>query len=570
MGDRAAKKASPGRGRTGIKILLCAVFSFLCSVLLVVGRTVYRTNSVHSLFDTGPHRAAACGAITVLWILCMAVSAAAYRGLGFLTGRCVRFARTSPAGPLYTADGRVKRWVFPVTWAAVFASWIPAFMAYYPGITAYDTYVQSRQAMGGLAAITRYHPPLHTMFWGLCIKAGAALGVDATLIYAPIQMAMLSFAFAVMLVFMLRRHCHPAVIVCSALYIVLDPVIAIFSVEMVKDSMLTVFLILLTVCLAALTDKLNETGGQSTAGIRFWLILGVLTAICCLLRNNIFYAVVLFLPFALMVCGRYRRQLAVTVGGALAVFLLINGPVYSALGIGEGNAREMLSVPIQQITTVAVQRGDDLSDKDREAIDAFLPYDELPDLYEPRFADYAKNAFDSEYFGEHKREFAQLWMDLFGRFPQEYWSAFLTLNIQLWYPGSAAVDPSSLADPDSDRRYIETFIFPSEYCSGERAGRFPRLLAYYEDVANFSDWMGWPVIRVLFALWAPIWILVICFFLLMARGRPEKTLILYIPAFLWLTYMAGPTSALRYVFPIMALYPLIIAVTLQAQEVSAG
>ena len=59
-----------------LKIVLCCIFSFLCSILLVVGRTVYRTNSLHTLWDT-PGRLAA----TLVAILGVAAAAAAISAL---------------------------------------------------------------------------------------------------------------------------------------------------------------------------------------------------------------------------------------------------------------------------------------------------------------------------------------------------------------------------------------------------------------------------------------------------------------------------------------------------------
>lgn len=567
--------------RSKKQILLCIIFGILSSLLLVTGRTVYRTNSMHSLWDTSGHLAATLVSFLTLSLVCAAVFTALLYLSDKLTSICLQ----------RTPVEKLPKWLFPALWLLNFVSRIPAFLAYYPGITSYDTYSQSRQALAGFYGMNKYHPPLHTIFWAVCIRAGRILGIDATVIYELIQMAALSLAFAAMLYYMIRRNYHPAVVLCSVLYTVLNPVIAIFSLEMVKDSVLSVFLILLSVRLAELSDAVwtrkcdandlkcdtdtsgcdadvpaGEAGavlpdGQTEPDAAFWLSLTSLAAVLCLLRNNAVYTVILFLPFAFLMARGYRLQILSSLAAALVIFGVVNGPVYHALGISEGNSREMLSVPIQQITTVVVQREDDLTEKDYEAIGHFLPYDKLAEDYNPRFADYAKNAFRTDYFDDHKREFAGLWLNLFGRFPEEYCSAFLSLNIQLWYPGSSAIDPYS------GREYIETNIYASEYCSGERTGHFPLLLSFYESVAKYSPWMGLPVLSVLFALWTPLWLLAVCFFILAARSRLEKTLILFIPFFLWLTYMAGPVSCTRYMFPIMTLYPLILSVTIHAEAV---
>ena len=559
-----------GKGSRKLQIVLCCIFSILCSILLVVGRTVYRTHSLHSLWDT---RSRLAGTLAVL--LGVAAAAAVISVLAFFVLEKLTGLFSGSPAQVTESPGRK---LFPIFWILSFVSWIPAFLAYYPGIMSYDTYSQSRQVLEGLSGINKYHPPLHTLFWALCIKAGAVLHIDATLIYEPIQMLMLSFAFAVMLSYMVRRRCR-------ALFIMLNPVIAIFSLEMVKDSWVAVFIILVTVRLAELSDavwekkregsfdgagrqglygKSSHSASESGLSVSFWVSLTFLTTVLCLLRNNIVYAVILSLPFMLILARGYRVRVLASFLAALVAFGAINGPFYHALGIQEGNSREMLSVPIQQITTVVVnhgfetdpERSNPLTSQDYEAIEHFLPCDKLPDAYNPRFADYAKNSFDSQYFDTHKGEFVKLWLDLFKRYPEDYWSAFLDLNIQLWYPGSTAIDPYS------EREYIETGIYKSDYCSGVRTERFPRLLSFYENVAGYSSWMDLPVLSALFAFWTPVWFFVIAFFVLAARGRLEKAVILFIPFFLWFTYLAGPVSCTRYVFPMMVLYPLIVCVLL--------
>ena len=553
---------SSGKGSRKLKIVLCCIFSVLCSILLVVGRTVYRTHSLHTLWDT---RTRLAGTLTAF--LGTAAAAAVVSSLSFIVlGKLAEIFSTRK-------EKRPGRKLFLAFWLLAFASWIPAFLAYYPGITAYDTYPQSRQALEGLKGMNKYHPPLHTIFWALCIRAGAALHIDATVIYELLQMLMLSFAFAVMLYYMVRRNYHPFLVLCSALFVMLNPVIAIFSLEMVKDSGVAIFFILVTVRLAELSDAVWEkkragasrkASSGSRLSVRFWLSLAFLTAVLCLLRNNAVYAVILSLPFMVILARGYRIHVLAAFLAALFMYGAVNGPVYHALGIQEGNSREMLSVPIQQITTVVVNHGFEadpahstpLTAQDYKAIGQFLPCDKLPEAYNPRFADYAKNSFDSQYFDTHKGEFVRLWLDLFKRYPEDYWSAFLDLNIQLWYPGSTAIDPYA------EREYIETGLYESEYCSGVRTERFPRLLSFYENAADYSSWMDLPVLSALFAFWTPVWFFVIAFFVLAARGRLEKAVILFIPFFLWFTYLAGPVSCTRYVFPMMVLYPLIVCVLL--------
>ena len=98
-----------------------------------------------------------------------------------------------PAGP----EGKSR---FPLFWGVIFLAWLPALLAYWPGIHAYDAWLETPQALGPLSGLSRLTPPLHTMFWALCIRVGRACGVNPLTLYAVLQMLAVSAAFAMVAV----------------------------------------------------------------------------------------------------------------------------------------------------------------------------------------------------------------------------------------------------------------------------------------------------------------------------------------------------------------------------------
>ena len=74
--------------------------------------------------------------------------------------------------------------------------------------------------------------------------------------------------------------------------------------------------------------------------------------------------------------------------------------------------------------------------------------------------------------------------------------------------------------------------------------------------------MDKPVIRVIFGINTPIWLMLICMVLLIVK-RDYRIIIVFMPSLLlWATYLLGPVSYFRYVYPIIVLYPLFIFMTL--------
>ena len=86
-----------------------------------------------------------------------------------------------------------SKYFFFIVWGVIFLLWIPCILAFYPGNYSFDIPWQTLSK--------RFHPLLHTGFWVICVNLGSITGIDATLIYAIIQMAVLSAAFAKIILF---------------------------------------------------------------------------------------------------------------------------------------------------------------------------------------------------------------------------------------------------------------------------------------------------------------------------------------------------------------------------------
>lgn len=176
--------------------------------------------------------------------------------------------------------------------------------------------------------------------------------------------------------------------------------------------------------------------------------------------------------------------------------------------------------------------------------------------FNPRFADPVKRLFVSD----DKAGFLSIWLDLGLTYPKDYLKEFLNLNIPYWYL------PASNIDPYSQRDYIETGIYKSEYYSFERTEGFPLLHAWYDAAAQ--DKLGsrvWPLAPFL-SISLPIWLLLACCCTLVATGRKRGALFCIVAIAFWVTFLFGPVSNFRYVFPLLCIYPIAIASVLRPRE----
>lgn len=515
------------------------IFSAVYSVCLFFGKLINDTNRIDTFF-TRP---------VFLW-MCVSVISSIYV-FGSVSYFLLKKLCRREEKEFAIAAWRDNRYLFFILWAIIFFLWIPCYLAYYPGMLGYDMFVQTYQA-GGAWPISKFHPPLHTLFWRGCLQAGFAWGIEPIILYSAAQMLILSAVLSRILTFFVRRRVHNGFLIAMFSFFALNPVVALFSMEPTKDVMFSICFI---TAVFEIYRFISDTEGYCKKRVHYvWMGLSITG--CCLFRNNAFYAFLLCLPFFAIAYRKNWKSVLPLFGMPILLFWFINSVVFSAAGIEEGDAKEMLSVPMQQIALTVVTHDGELSEETKAEINKYIPYDAILGNYNPRFADPVKNFFQTQYFTENKGEFIKLWFSLLVKYPKDYISAFLSLNLPYWYPDAATVDIYS------KRAYIETGITTTDVYTFTRDSKIPWLYHWYERVADYSAFEGIPLVATLFSIATPVWSLVLCGIIFLAQGRKKLVLALLPGFFLWLTYMAGPVSNFRYVFPLFLQYPLLLAAVL--------
>ena len=523
------------------------LYAFLLSSGLSLGRILYDTNRISTLFHPLSNLAFFIVSIVTFTIVLGAAVAIVFSYLEnsvHLTGNC----------PAPSKSNRIKTVL--LLWLLIFASWIPTYLAYYPGVFCIDIVTQSNQALG-LEPYTRFHPPLHTFIWSLCLKFGKFTGTEAICYYSVLQMLFLSFVFAKMIAFLIKRGVKIWYIVLSLLFVSVNPVISMFSFATTKDIYFAGFF---SLALLALFDIISCPHQNLLRYPRKWIPFVIFASFACLFRNNAVHAFFLFLFIIVCILPKYRKGNFVIFLLPILIFSIVNGPIYDHLGILPGNSREKLSVPLQQIADVVTYETYSLSEETKQEINRYLPYDELADLYNPRFADPVKRTFNTEVYNQSPVSFYKLWLKLFIKYPDNYISSFLTLNLPFWYPDACSIDRFS------QRYYIATNIKSYDAYTFERQSKFPQLFALYEKaIPSYTVFKKFPLISNVFSIATPVWLLLASLFSVLLRKKKEGIFILAPQLLLWLTYLAGPVSYFRYIFPLFALYPVTFALLLDPQ-----
>lgn len=503
------------------------LFSIILSLSLVIGKTIYNTNDILNLFSN-------------LKPLLMF--------LGFIKffEECfyILFQKLTIKEKTLWKIYKNKHF-FVILWIFIFLSWLPAFFAYFPGILSYDSIIQTNQALG-INEYTTIHPPIHTFIWQIFINIGKLLHIEGLIPYTIIQMLFLSFVFTKLIYFLIKHNANNWIILSSIIFLSINPSIAIFSLEMTKDVYFSGFFILFILQ----TIKLLENTDIFLNKTKNWTIFIIITLFTCLFRNNAFYV---YLFFSIIL---YKKEKNIKIFTLLTIpivlYLFINNILYPCLKIKKDNISEFFSLPIQQIGYVINKYDNSLDEEIINKINKFVKYEKIAKNFNPRFADPIKEMFyNNSYFSNNINDFISLWFELSKKYPAEYISEFLTLNIPYWY-----IDANTI-DEYSKRIYIETDNYPTNY-NITRPNTFPKLYNFYSKISSFELFKNKPIISNLFSITTPFWIIMTTLFTLLFKKNYKRIIILIPLILLMLTYFVGPVSNFRYIFPIFVLYPLLL------------
>ncbi len=511
--------------------LYSIVYSFAGAILFITGKIIYETNRLESFLERPGH-------YMLGFIIAWAVILAVLLLLGLLTGLLSGEPEIERSEQKSRGLSRKALWGLMLITAAVYGI---CYLAYFPGIFAYDIKGQVDQAVG-ISPYCNYQPVLHTLLWKGMTYLESIIGVHPAglMIYCILQMAVTIAVCGYMLAWMGKKGVHKGIVLLSWGYVTFMPTLQIFSIITTKDVYFADALILLV-------TMLYDTGREE-AFSRRRLSGAVLAGVAaCLLRNNMIYAV----AFSFLVCLAMRagRRMLFPLGGIMAGAFLILHILYPAFGVEPVMPREALSVPMQQMSNVFIDAPETFTEEEMELFMEYVPW---AGNYNPRFADVVKSGFVDANYKERTKAFWKLWFDIGKKAPMHYINAFLTLNVPLWYPAAEPIDPYS------NREYIESKMLEKDEYKVEWAGFFPGIHAYYESVAECrSPGMELFFMKPLFSLSFPFVSMYLGLYLILRDRRKEYIWIYMIYAGVFLTYLLGPVSNYRYIYPFCMAAPLL-------------
>ena len=436
--------------------------------------------------------------------------------------------------------------------------WLPYIISFYPAILSPDPSFQIKQYFGipnkystynimldPSMTITNHHPVIHTLLLGTCVKIGTIINnVNLGLfLYSIIQIIVLASTLSYTIKFLKDNKIKNNYLILMLLVYSLVPVFPFYSMSAVKDVIFGSLIILYIIFLYRIikSDDLK---------IKDYLLLILLTILIILFRNNGIHVLVLSFPALLFMKKKFKYKFKL-----LCIFLIIigfntsyNKVLLPHFNITPVSSREMLSIPFQQTARYVKEHGDEVSDKERKAIDRVLGYDTLADRYKSGIADPVKNGYNKYTTSEDLKDYFKVWFKELKKHPKTYIEATISNTYGYFYP--------SKTNWYIYYKYNNTITYDG-FDYHYNSLKIPRyILASYGIAFPYI-----PVLNILVNIAINVWILLFMGAYYFYRKK-YKEIIYLLPSFvLILVCFASPVNAyfryaLPYVFALMLNYGL--------------
>lgn len=493
--------------------------------------------------------------------------------LGVFAAACIYLPGRLPAGckrllergkDLYhrieeSADGLfTDRSFFLQLWFLLSLAYLPAWISLFPGTFGYDAPIQAAGYFGDAGTpLTSHHPLAHTFLMGWLFSLGEKLFHSYTtgfVLYMALQALAVTGSISYSLLVCRRCRVPLIWIVLGAVWAALNPFLWVLTFTSTKDILFGAFLL----CFSAALWEAGECGRMNRGHLIKLVIFGMLV---CLFRNQGIYILLVLVPLCLLLCLKKKGLWL-----SLLVVCLVSQAFFSfsshVLQIPEGDKKEMLCVPMQQMARVCSAWassggvGDNLTQEQYEIVTELIPPEGM-EVYIADTVDQVKFYFRTEVLAEDFGKYFSNYVEIGRRNPREYLLAWVDLIRPYWDMTSNAYKglAFSYTFSEKNRWGIQR---------AEQSGIFERFFQFLYSVFEAPRYN---------VLWRPetcLWLLAALPGLALARKRKALFLAAAPLGLYFGTAILGPVALLRYLYPLTLATPLLIGMVFSPRGSSRG
>ena len=441
----------------------------------------------------------------------------------------------------------------------LFICHLPAFIAAFPGVFAYDAPGQVSQFIAG--HLNNFQPVFSSFVLYSIISIGKFLFFSwegGLAFFIVLQMLLCFYVIAYLCEYLKKRKVNSIFILLTILFFALLPIHHLFTINAGKDTIFSFMFLFLTIVILELIDDPKDFFSKPKKIIQIVLI----TLVVLFYRNNAIYVWIVSAIIILIALKNYRIKWSMIIAFTVIPYLLVTHPLYNYLGVENATTREMMSIPTQSIVRIYLNN-DNIDKKYKKQIKYFFDTDNKEELsisYHPYNGDGTKIQLNNEKLLKHKKEFVELFFNLIIRYPKDFVKAWLYNTVGYWYPDV----------PIQAKEYVfveyKNSVYPVEMMT-KRYNFIPMLSHYYEDLGQQRD--GIKHLGVFSTFGSCGFIFFVYLFLIgyTLYVKKYKLLLVFLPlGLLWCTNLLGPVVIYRYVYPLFISLPLFIGILLYKKK----
>lgn len=435
--------------------------------------------------------------------------------------------------------------------AIMFVCWLPYYLAFYPGGVNNDDFECLNTIFGNIPW-TNHHPVSYTATMMFFVKVFGSNGnIEFALgIMTICQMIMVALSLSASVVWLEYHGTSKIWRNITIAFMSLHSAYAMFSIKLTKDIIFACVMVLLVPFLYDLCAFYKSGNEDKKKDIKLCAILGVLSLLSVITRNNGTFVILIMFIALLVVLKRLRKQLLIVTIIVFAINGLYKGPVWKALDIQKQSFVESAAIPLTQIAYTICNDGV-IEGDDKAYLESVMPFEEVKKNYSPGYVDSYKfdPSFNTKLVDDNPGQVIKVWVHLLPHNFGLYVKAYLIETCGYWHYGitntlcSEGVQPNNLGLKGTD--YIEKFTGVSF------AGLFSKCMLVVRKL---------PILCIFTQMAAELLsvILIICQFV---RRKKSIYILSVVPLVaIWLSIMiASPSYCLfRYMLPFFYLWPVII------------
>ena len=315
--------------------------------------------------------------------------------------------------------------------------YIPHILMSFPGMLCVDSDHQLAQFFGRMP-FTAHHPPAHTLLLGTLIQIGTFISgghqIFGYFLFILVQSFILLFILTYMFVTMKKLRTPGVLMLISFLLVTVSPYFTAYAGAILKDCLYSyMFLLFMIEFLWLLVLKQDYWKSALHHVLYFVSVCGVY-----LFRNNgkhvLVIAILSYLIFLLKTKAIQKtKKNIVFLILPIVISFVFSAAIMHIFSIEKGSIKETLSLPFQQTARYVLQHHDEVTPKEKEAIDRILAYDQLAEIYDPNISDPVKETYKNPSMQEFL-SYVGVWATQGWKHPYTYIEATVEQNQSLYYP----------------------------------------------------------------------------------------------------------------------------------------